>query len=230
MLVFREVEDLVLEVRGRLTALGDEANSSLDEAQLQLLQKIVSYVNSMQWLSHEKMREKVRAFLRSRYTYREVAAQFGMSVSQLHKCISYAGNRLRQRIGGTLELLKAGNIVAAEREFAHATGTVDPSALFVRGTIERFAPPKKDDGVDLSTCERELSFLSYFSSRNIDKLLDTLDERKVRHLLYILLSTDSTYLSKRVTLIRCIVAGELKVSEAIRLLNEEYIYAPASIL
>ncbi|MFI8711979.1 hypothetical protein [Brevibacillus brevis] len=224
MLVFREIEDLVSEVKGRLATLGVETDSILDEQRLRLLMKLVAYVNGFEWLSHEKTRAKVKVFLQGRYRYREVAEQLGVSVSSLHKCISYAGERLRRSIGGTLDLIKSGDLVGAEREFALGTGVLDSTNIFFRGIQERFEPVK-DAAIDLAHCERELSFLSYFSSRNINRLIGTLDERRVCHLLHILLKGDSTYLHERNMLFRCILDGELDASEAIKLLKDEYIYA-----
>ncbi|RXT08833.1 hypothetical protein [Ammoniphilus sp. CFH 90114] len=228
MLVFREIEELVREVKSRLASLGVESDSKLDGQRFLLLQQVVTYVNSMVWLSHGKTREKVKSFLRSRYNYQEVAERYGVSVSQMHKCISYAGSQLRRRIGGTLLLIKSGALASAEREFALATGAGDPSALFVKGMHDWF-DTVKDAGVDISTCDRELSFLSCFTNRNIDRVIDSLDPRKVSHLLYILLKGDITYVSERGILSRCIVDGELDALEAIALLKEDFIYARSSI-
>lgn len=224
--MFRELEELVTEVRTATTALGLDEDLALEEKRLQLLMQLVSYVNSYEWLSHEKIREKVKCFLKSRYDYRLVAEQFGLPISNVHKCISYASDRLRKRIGGVLTLICSNHLVDAERELAMVTGGVDPSALFVRGILERI-DCKKDAGIDLATCKREISFLSYFTNRNIDTLVESIDTKKLGHLLYVLVNSDSTY-PERGILARCIFDGELNASEAIEQIKAEFIYSDLS--
>lgn len=147
MLVFREIEDLVLEAKSKIATLGVESDLAIEERRLQLLMRLVSYVNGYEWLAHEKIRAKIKYFLRSRYNYRLVAEKFGLSISRVHKSMSYASDRLRRRIGGVLALIRSGHLDDAERELAMVTGTVDPASLFVRGVLERFKP-EKDAGCE----------------------------------------------------------------------------------
>ncbi|MFT9485762.1 MAG: hypothetical protein ACH0QD_00055 [Tepidibacillus sp.] len=226
MLVFREIEELAAEVKSKIATLGDESDLPFEARRLQLLMRLVSYVNGYGWLRQEKIREKVRFFLRSRYNYRAVAEKFGLPLSRVHKTVSYASERLRRRIGGVLSLIRSGNLDDAERELAMVTGAVDPSSLFVRGILERFKPVK-DTGVDLAACQREISFLSYFSTRNIERVVGKVDARKVNHVLYVLLTGDATY-PERGILARCILDGEFDASEAIKRINDEFIYSVPS--
>jgi|GEM_PF-2943943 len=226
MLIFREIEDLVAEVKGRVATLGGESDLSLEERRLQLLMRMVSYVNSYEWLSHHKIREKVACFLRSRYNYRLVAEEFGLPLSSVHKSISYASDRLRRRIGGVLALIRSGQLDDAERELVLVTGAVDPSSLFVRGILENFKP-KKDAGVDLASCQREIRFLSHFTTRNMDRILSKIDTNKLSHVLYVLLKSDVTY-PERGILARCILDGEFDASEAIKRMNDQFIYSVSS--
>lgn len=226
MLVFREIEEMVQEVKGKLATLGDESDLSIEERRLQLLLRLISYVNRYEWLSHKKTREKIACFLKNRYNYRAVADRFGLPLSRVHKTVSYASERLRRRIGGVLALIRSGQLDDAERELALVTGAVDSSSLFVRGILERFKPVK-DTRVDLADCHREISFLSYFTNRNIDRVLSKIDSKKLNHVLYVLLKSDATY-PERSILARCILDGEFDASEAIKRINDEFIYSASS--
>ena len=227
MLIFREVEEMVSEVKGRIALLGSEEDATLDKRRLALLMQLVSYVNGMEWLSHAKLAAKVRVFLRSRFNYRQVAAEFGVSVKQAHKSISYAGDTLRNHIGGVCELIRSGDLVAAERELGVTTGMVDVSSLFVRGIMGRFQPTKCA-GVVLSECRKELSFLSLFSSRVFDGLVASLSEEKMGHLMYIFSSVDTTYLREKGLIWSCVVDGSVSVDDCIRALNDEFIFGSPS--
>lgn len=80
------------------------------------------------------------------------------------------------------------------------------------------------------TCQREISFLSYFSSRNIEKVFEKVDARKLSHLLYVLCRTDDpSYSSERAILCRCILDGEFDAAEAVRRINGEFIYSNPSV-
>lgn len=226
MLIFKEIEEEVNEVKDRLAILGEEVDSSLDEQKLELLMRMVAYVNSYVWLSHGKTREKLGYFLRNKYDYRETAKKFEVSVKSLHVSVSYAANRLKKRIGGALALLRSGDIAEADREFALGTGALDTN-LFISPIHDRFAPVK-NAGVDLADCENELGFLARFTQYHFGIVLDSLDRQKLEHLLYILSQNDRSYMSERSILYRRL-EGELKPSEAIDQLIDGYLYAAPTV-
>lgn len=217
LLIFREVAAEVREVKVRLAILGDDSSTvEQDKQKLDFLLRIVAYINSFIWLKKKSARRKLRDFLRSKYNYREIAEKYGVTVGSMHMSVSYVASQLKKRIGGVLDLLRSGDIAGAEREFEICTGCYDD--LFVRVVRDHFKP-EKDAGVDLSTCEKELSFLSAFVSRNIENLVAALDRQKVEHLLYILLKTDDrSYSTIRSQLFRSL-EGELEASEALALVE-----------
>lgn len=223
MLIFKEIESDIRHLRDRIEKLGSYENSSAADNQLRLLMQVVKYINSMRWLSHSKLRDKVRAFLQNHYSYEQVAVEFDISIKKAHKSISYAANSLRQQLGATLLLIREGKIDEAERELAMVTGTIDTTSVFVTGVTERFKP-MKSPGVVFADCQKEIQFLRAFSLRNFDKIVTSLDEEKVSQLLYVLCSRDSTYVHERAILWDCLIDGKLSVNEAITALNNEFIY------
>jgi hypothetical protein len=217
LLIFKEVVAEVKEVKERLAILGDDSSTAeQDKQRLDLLLRLVAYINSFVWLKKQSARRKLRDFLRSRYDYRKTAEKYGVTVGSMHMSVSYAANQLKKRIGGAVDLLRSGDIAGAEREFEIVTGCYDD--LFLRVVRDHFKPTK-DAEVELGTCEKELSFLSAFVSRNIENLIAELDRRKVEHLLHILLKTDDrSYSTIRSQLFRCL-EGELEASEALALVE-----------
>jgi hypothetical protein len=226
MLVFKVIEEEVQEAKDRLAVLGEEVDTAQDEKRLDLLLRIVAYINSFVWLSHGSSRTKLKYFLQNRYDYRQTAEKFGVSVKSLHVSVSYAANRLKKRIGGALEQLQSGDLSAADREFALGTGALN-SNLFISAIHDRFAPVK-NAGVDLSTCEKELGFLSRFTQHHFGRVLDSLDRQKLEHLLFILSQNDRSYMSERSILYRCL-EGEMEPSEAIDQLIDGYLYAAPTV-
>jgi predicted transcriptional regulator with HTH domain len=227
LLIFREVEEMVGEVKHRIGVLGDQVDATWDEKRLALLMKLVSYINSMTWLSHESLRQKVRVFLQSRYSYKHVSSEFGVSIKQAHKAVSYASQCLNRRIGSSLILIRQGHLEAAEREIAVVTGVIDSSSWFVGGITDRFTP-RKSTGVALSDCRRELSFLSAFSQLRFEHIVASLSKDRIDHLLYVLLSLDPTYIRERSILWDCLVDCKSTVAECMESLNDEYIWSTLS--
>lgn len=230
MLIFKEVEEFVNEVKDRrITLLGSEEEPTLDERRLELLVRLVrEYINEFSWIKHRSLVDRVKTFLRSRYSYEAVAHEYGMSMKQAHKCISYAGDRLRARIGGVLELIRAGNVTAAKRELALLIGVVDAPSLFVKDVSDRFHPVK-DAGVVLGEdARRELTFLSLFSRKSFEGAVARIDERTVRHILYILTSTDITYLREKESLWQCLVDGSRSIDDFIHAQNENFLWGRGS--
>lgn len=224
MLIFKEVAELVSEVKNRIGVLGDQDDSTLDEKRLDLLMQLVSYINSMEWISHDSLSERVRLFLRTRYSYEQVALAFNMTRKDAHKSISYAGDRLRKRIGSALALIREGHIEAAKRELAMLTGGIDTKSLFIGDITDKF-PPCKATGVLLGTdCRQELRFLCMFSQKTFDGAVARLDDRTLRHILYVLTSADVTYLRDKEFLWRCVVDGSMTVDECIRALKDDFIW------
>ncbi|WP_312753493.1 hypothetical protein [Rummeliibacillus suwonensis] len=225
MLIFKKIEDAVRMVKQDVAILGVQTNTDHTAEKLKLLQSIIAYVNSYEWLSHETSRKKLKAFLQSRYNYEMVAAEFNVSVKSLYVTVSYASDRLEKRIGTkTIDLILADDLETAEREFLLGTGKYTPTNLFISGMVEALNPPVKDSGVDFSTCERELKFLSSITKKRFNQIVKQLNITKIRHLLYILLQNDSTYLAERSILARC-MDGEVDAKEAIRLIQAESIYS-----
>lgn len=226
MLIFKELAEEVSEVQNRLAVWDEGEDHAQDEKKLDLLLRLVAFTNSYVWLSHGKSREKLAYFLKNGYDYRDTAVKFGVSVKSIHASVSYAANRLKKRIGLALELLRSGDLVAAEREFALGTGAYNTN-LFISAIHDRFVPVKHS-GVDLSTCHKELGLLFRFTHHHFGRVLDALDQQKLEHLLFVLSHNDRSYMTERSILFRCL-EGEFSPDEALALLRDFNIYSAPTL-
>lgn len=113
-------------VKEGLRTRTDEDAIALEIAKLKILTRIIAYVNSYEWLSRAQTREKMKAFLQSKYNYREVAERFGIKKSTLQVAISHANRRLEQKIGSkTIDLNLEGKI-----ELASVHTSKQPKRIF----------------------------------------------------------------------------------------------------
>lgn len=228
MLIFREVEELVREVKDRIAWLGSEEDATWDDRRLEFLMRLVSYINKFSWLKHRALVAKVRTFLRTRYSYQAVAEEYGITVKQAHKAISYASHSLRSQIGGVVDLIRSGHFTAAEREFALLTGSMHPSTWFLKEVTDRFHPVK-NAGVVLGTASRrELNVLRFYSKPGFDRAMAALDASTVQQILYILSSSDRSYLREKEWLYKCLIEDTATVDECIRALDDEFVWGAVS--
>ncbi|MEC1718737.1 hypothetical protein [Schinkia azotoformans] len=224
MIIFRRVEEAFRTTKSNLDTQLPEEELAIELEKMRLLSKIISYINSYQWLKHEQTRIKIREFLQSSYRYQEVAQKFGVTLNSLQVSVSYAAKKLEKQIGTALDLLLSGEIEAAEREFLLNTGQTVPSTWFLDGVLERLPQPNKKVSADLSVSERELRFLKLMTKKHIEEMVGTLDQDRMKHLLYILLQNDRSFISEREILIR-FLNGELDVKQVVQRFKNDNIYA-----
>ncbi|EKN71017.1 hypothetical protein P9E76_21805 [Schinkia azotoformans] len=225
MIIFRRLEETFRTVKANLDTQLPEEELEIELEKMRLLSKIISYVNSYQWLKHEQMKNKIREFLQSKYSYQAVAKKFGVTLNSLQVSVSYAAKRLEEKqIGVALDLLLNGDVVAAERAFLLGTGQTVPSTWFLDGVLDLCPSAKKKTEVDLRVCERELRFLKLMTNKHIEEMIGTLDRDRMMHLLYILLQNDRSFIAERDILIRYF-NDELDVKQAVQRLKNDNIYA-----
>jgi len=217
MLLVKELEVEVRELYERKAALGSDF-SKLDENRLDFLLRLVDYTKSFLWLSSKGLREKLKDFLRSGYSYRDTAQKHEVSVKSMHDSMGYADKCLKKRIGTAFELFRLDDLAGAEREFAIGTGSAD-SEMFVRDVEAKFKPLKATSGVELGSCRNEIRFLSLYSKRHLDLVLGHLDRQKIEHLLFILNNTEMSYITPRGVLFRYL-EGQLDLDQAVALLAD----------
>ncbi|SFL20920.1 hypothetical protein SAMN03159341_10419 [Paenibacillus sp. 1_12] len=231
MLIFREVEDFIAVTRAGLTLLSTYQADSSDDQRLVQLQRLASYIKSMEWLKHEAAKKRISVFLACQYDYRLAAQKLGIQIDQMHKSISYANKRLSGRIRGVLTLMKEGRWADAELEFQRLIGSHRPFEPFICGTVDRFKP-RKSSTVNLIDCRREIEVIAHFTKRKLENILSTVDGVAMSHVLHILLSADPRYIAERLLLSQCIISGELKPEQVIGAIetNQHYSLSGTNIV
>lgn len=122
--------------KDRLETATQPEESRFEAKKLQFLTTLLSYANGLEWISHQKTKEKIRAYLKSNFQYKAVARRFGVSLNSLQVSISYASKKLHGKIGASLLLLQQGDLEAAEREFLIAIDRRKPLDLYLDGFVE----------------------------------------------------------------------------------------------
>jgi len=214
MNIFRQLDNEYQLTKMKLQSSTDPEELRFEARKLELLQTFLSYMESLAWMKHRQTKEKVKAYLKSNFQYRAVAEKLGISLNSLQVSVSYAAKKLEEKLGAALQLVKEGDLEAAERAFLVAIGRKNPSDLFLSGLADVLPEADEISDVDLTECSEELKLLRFFTIGHVQKLVGKYDVRKIKQLLYIILSQDPVYIRERDILLRY-VDGEISMEEAL---------------
>ncbi|QSO50157.1 hypothetical protein JZ785_14380 [Alicyclobacillus curvatus] len=214
MLVFRVLQDELEEAMQRATLSEYDNSVFMAEDWVELLERMVSWVESCTWLPKSPHKRELRAFLQAGCSYRKAAQKCKVSEQWLYSVVDRASSILEQRFYGVLKALRQRNIKAAEHEFRKATGEF-PN-LF-ESVIRNIYQPVQHESVELNSCSDELDFLQWVMGLEDDMV--GLDRSRIEHLLYILFEGDPRYRVAREYLTQC-VEGNWGVDETVELLTK----------
>ncbi|WP_289137726.1 hypothetical protein [uncultured Brevibacillus sp.] len=209
--IFRRLTEALDTVSGKIHSGHLHENElDLEEKKLAALVEITKYVKSLDFLSHEKTKERLRYFFNSRFNYRSTALYFECGLNKIESAVSYAGKTLERKIGsGTIEMiLESKNektINMAISQFRIGIGQEQPDEWFISDMAKRFPKAEKSSSLTIEECRTELAFLGYCTKHFYEKELAKLDKRKLAFLLYVLNSVDG-----KVALERSILLGFIK--------------------
>ena len=128
-----------------------------------LLDDVVKYVNSYEWLKHSETIERLKFFLRSKYSYKEYCKQYDVSYESAKVSISYANQKLLDKIGSnTLDLITEGRIEEARATFYFRTGQLKLRNYVLDSALAE-VPDAEYMTINIDECEKELLFLRYYS-------------------------------------------------------------------
>lgn len=215
-IIFKQLKEAVFTVSNRLQSnpLVDEEAKQLEEKRYDALMEIIKYARSLDFLSHESTKEKLRFFFQSRFDYKKTANHFGCPLNNIESAVSYAGKRLERRIGrDTVQMIVQAQtqdaLDAAMLQFRVGTNSCSGQNLFLCNMSEWFPEPAKMGFRDLSEFRMELQLLQMFSMSFFQHFLDSVDHKRLAHLLYILQSADNVHVMERQVLYR-ILQGEYR--------------------
>lgn len=188
-----------------------------------LLQDILNYVNSFCWLKHEETIERIKFFLKNKYSYSEFCNYFGVTYEAAKVCISYANQKCVEKIGkNTIDLILEGKIDEARATFLFRSGQLKLRNFIIDAALIGI-PEAAYMTVDIEDCERELSFLRLYSQAILEARVELLDKEKMAYIRYILEGDNPKLAEERLHLLN-LLQGRITVKEYIKEVKERNTY------
>jgi len=223
MIIFRRLNNALIEIEGRIRLSSDNEELLLNQNKYDALRVILDYSNSLKWLSHKKTKEKVRYFLNCDMNYRKTAEFFQTGLNRIEVTVSYASSKLEKFIGAsTLTKILDGEIDEAMVMFTSNTTAQPYLSWFLPGVTERLPVAMYNPTYTIEECKHELWFLNFFSVQNASRLLDNCDTSKLSHTLYILASSQKKYKKQKEVLselFSCYSDEEKKLNAKTQVMN-----------
>lgn len=171
-------------------ALSKEYNSVKDiqdvslEDKQDLLRELVEYVNSMEWLSRVKTKEKISFFIKSGYDYHALCNEFDISYVSAKNAVKWASKQLKTKIGkDTIKLIRSGFINEARVAFYVGSGKISRENLFISDFVDILPESKYSASYDLQECLSELVYLRKISLNYIERHAEKVNVNKLAYLL-----------------------------------------------
>lgn len=171
-------------------ALSKEYNSVKDVQDValadkhDLLNELVEYVNSMDWLTRVKTKKKISFFIKSGYDYEALCKEFDISYESAKNTVKWASKQLRRKIGkDTLKLIRNDFIEEARVAFYVGSGKISRENLFLADMVDSLPESKYSAAYDLQDCLSELVYLRKISLSYIDNHAEKVNLNKLAYLL-----------------------------------------------
>lgn len=220
-LVLKEQSEIEKEIKNHQPV--DKDRIELVRQKKDLLDDVVKYVNSYEWLKHFETIERLKFFLKNKYSYNEYCKQYDVSYESAKVSISYANQKLLDKIGSnTLDLITEGRIEEARATFYFRTGQLKLRNYVLDSALAE-VPDADYMTININDCEKELLFLRYYSQALLEARSEDLDKDKLAYLRYII-EGDNPKLSEMRLKILDTISGKLKVKDFIEQVQEKTIY------
>lgn len=213
-IIFRRLNEALNTVKTNLSLPSVDSSSTETELRkLSALMEIISYANSLDWLSHEGSKKRIRFFLNQGMDYRLTARHFNTKPNTIESAVSYACSKLEKLIGlHTLDLLMDGKVDEALTEFYLGTEQKRVEALFLPGVLDLLPPAQRSEHLTLEECTSELGILGILSKAYVEEILNLGSKERLAHVSYILNTSDKKYSLERDLLLR-LFTGDFTFNE-----------------
>ncbi len=227
--IFKKLEDaykaIVIELKKeeKKKEFKDSNRINLLQKQRDLIQEILDYINTFKWLKHEETIERIKFFLKSKYSYQEFCNHFKITYEAAKVCISYANQKAIEKVGrNTIDLILEGRVEEARATFYFRTGQLKLRNYVIDSALSEIPNPQHMT-VDIEDCKKELSFLRLYSQALIDSRVELLDKEKLAYIRYIL-EGDNPKLSEQRLLLMKLLSCQIKVEDFINEVKEINVY------
>lgn len=184
-----------------------------------LLEEVMEYVDSFEWLKKDKSKEKVQFFLESGEDYDLFCKRFDITRETAYNTIRWASKQLREKIGeNTVSLIRDGYIEEARAAFYQGTGRLGIEQFVVSDLIEHL-PEAKYTTYYLEECKTELAILKNLGLSTLMHYIQVMDERKMAYILFLIEGKSKKSDLYRPYIIQ-LLEGKIKVDDLIEIEEE----------
>lgn len=185
--IFKRLKNLhnatVVRLDSSIPGSDDEA---VYQESLILLEEIDEYLHSFVWLRKQQTKEKMRVYLDGCFDYNILCEQFGISYENAKNSVHWAAVQFESKIGWhTLKLIEQGYIEEARAAFYIGTGQLKIEQLVTEQCAGQLPAPRYDI-FSLADCEQELKTLRLVSKATLSEYMNSVDNKKLAYLMYLL--------------------------------------------
>lgn len=154
---------------------------------LGLLDEILEYINSYEWVRHKKVKNKIKCFIESDFNYDIFCKKFGISYTSARNSCKYAYKMLVKCLGAnTLSLIKKGMIDEARSAFYISSGKFSKEKFLTKSLIEILPEPEFTASLSFEDCHNELMILSNMSMWRLEYYKGVMNKDNMAYLLHLL--------------------------------------------
>lgn len=158
----------------------------LYQEDLALIEEIDQYLYSFAWLRKQKTKDKIQVYLGGCFDYNLLCEQFGISYENAKNSVHWAATQFEGKIGWhTLKLIEQGYIEEARAAFYIGTGQLKIEQLVTDQCASKLPEPQYDI-FRLADCEQELKVLRLVSKATLSEYMESIDNKKMAYLMYLL--------------------------------------------
>ena len=210
--IFKGLEKEVVATRKKLGG-SDGEDKLLINLKNELLEEMVDYVNSYEWLHKKPLKQKVQFFIQSGYDYEALCRAFDISYDSARSSIKWASNQLKKKIGpSTLQLIKEDRLTDAATAFYMGIGKIKKEDYIMKDLLLELPNEKFSAALDLKDCKNELIILRNLSTEKFYKYLDVMNEKKMAYCLHLIEGTSKKADNYKAYMIKYLI-GEISLEE-----------------
>ncbi len=179
----------------------------------ELIEEILEYIETYEWIDKAPTREKVKFYVDSGYDYALMSKVYDMTEEQARNCVTYCYKKLKNKIGSnTVKLIKQDCISEARASFYMHSGKITVEDFITKDGRDILPKPKYSAAFDLSECETELKILKAISVSRFESFKEMMDEDKMSMVLELLVGNSKKADSYRMYIISYML-GKITLQE-----------------
>ena len=158
----------------------------LYQEDLALIEEIDQYLYSFAWLRKQQTKDKMRVYLDGCFDYTLLCEQFGISYENAKNSVHWGAMQFESKIGWhTLKLIEQGYNEEARAAFYIGSGQLKIEQLVTDQCASKLPEPQYDI-FRLADCEQELKVLRLVSKATLSEYMESIDNKKMAYLMYLL--------------------------------------------